>query len=456
METLIEKLSQFVTQVRYEDLPAKEIEWAKLALTDFIAVSYPGASMPVAQNVRAFLNDSPRKGNATLIGTGCRADAADAALFNGTASHSLDFDDVSWATIGHPTVCVAPTALASVQERGLDGKALLLSYIVGVEVMHQIARWTMPLLSEKGWHTTPVYGTFGAAVAACVVYGADKEQTAHALAIAASRSAGIRGNFGAQTKALHAGTAALLGLEAARLALHGVTGNLACLENQDGFAQCFAEPIAKEAVVDIGRYWDLAQNGLVFKQYPCCSGSHPTNDVWDAYLKDHPISYTDIKKIHAGVSLLGPRELSCHHPVNAVQAKFSLEYALASRVIFGPLTLASFTDEKVRDSRVQDLMSRIDMQIDPELARLGFIGTAPVRLDVMLTDGTTVHLENDLALGNSEKPLSKEVFFRKFESCLKTANCGEIIESSWEKLLNLETASSETVASLGACSADKQ
>ena len=456
METLIEKLARFASQVRYEDLPSKEIKWAKLALTDFIAVSYPGATMPVAQNVRAFLDESPREGKAVLIGTNRRMDASGAALFNGTASHSLDFDDVSWATIGHPTVCVAPIALATVQEKGMDGKALLLSYIVGVEVMHQVARWTMPLLSERGWHTTPVYGTFGACAAACVVYGAGQEQTAHALAIAASRSSGIRGNFGAQTKALHAGTAAFLGLEAARLAMHGVTGNLACIENQDGFAQCFAEPIAKDVVVDIGHYWDLAQNGLVFKQYPCCSGSHPTNDVWDAYLNDHPIPYTAIKKIRAGVSLLGPRELSCHRPVNAVQAKFSLEYALASRAIFGPLTLDSFTDEKVLDPRVQDLMGRIDMQIDAELARLGFVGTAPIRLDVTLTDGTTVHLENDLAQGNPEKPLSQETFFRKFASCLKAANCEEIVESCWTALLNLESASSETVSSLGACSADKQ
>ncbi len=456
MNTLLEKLAQFVTQVRFEELPAKEIEWAKLALTDFIAVSYPGANMPVAQNVRAFLDESPRNGKAILIGTSRRTDATSAALFNGTASHSLDFDDVSWATIGHPTVCVAPVALATAQEKGLGGRELLLSYIVGVEVMHQIARWTMPFLSEKGWHTTPVYGTFGAAAAACVVYGTDTEQTAHALAIAASRSAGIRGNFGSQTKALHAGTAAFLGLEATRLAMHGVTGNCACLENQDGFAQCFAKPALKDAVVDIGNYWDLAQNGLVFKQYPCCSGSHPANDVWDAYLKEHPIPYTAIKSIGAGVSLLGPRELSCHRPVNAVQAKFSLEYALASRVIFGPLSLDSFADEKVLDPRVQELMSRIEMKIDPELARLGFIGTAPVRLDVMLADGSKVHLENNLAQGNPEKPLSEKAFFRKFSSCLKAAHCEEITENCWSTLLHLESASPEAVASLGACLANKQ
>lgn len=450
MTTLLQSLATFVKNARLEDMPAKEIEWARLALTDFIAVSYPGSAMPVAQNVKAFLKDRPTAGNSVLIGTNIRTDAASAALFNGTASHTLDFDDVSWATIGHPTVCAAPAALAAVQEKGLDGKTLLLSYIVGVEVMHQIARWTMPLLSEKGWHTTPVYGTFGAAAAAAVAYGASVEEIANALSIAASRSGGIRGNFGAQTKALHAGTAASLGLEATKLAMHGVTGNLSCIENQDGFAQCFAKNLTEDLKVDIGSYWDLAENGLVFKQYPCCSGSHPTNDVWDAYVTEHNVRYEDIEKIHAGVSLLGPRELSCHRPVNAVQAKFSLEYALASRVVFGPIVLESFADEKVLDSRVQDLMSRTVMEIDPELARLGFIGTAPVRLDVTFKDGRTVHLENDLAEGNPEKPFSQEKFFRKFASCLKTAKQEDSTERLWKVLQEIESATGEQIAALGA------
>ncbi len=448
MTTLLQKIAAFVKKAHLEDMPSKEVEWAKLALTDFIAVSFPGAAMPVAKNVLAFLKDRPTNGKSGLIGTDIRADAASAALFNGTASHCLDFDDVSWATIGHPTVVVAPAALACVQEKGLDGKALLLSYIVGVEVMHQVARWTMPLLSEKGWHTTPVYGSLGAAAAACAAYGATETEIANALAIAASRSCGIRGNFGSQTKALHAGAAASLGIEAAKLALHGVTGNLACLENQDGFAQCFAEPLSEDIEVDIGYYWDLAQNGLVFKQYPCCSGSHPTNDVWDAYLNEHPTAYEDVESIHAGVSLLGPRELSCHRPKDAVQAKFSLEYALASRLIFGPITLASFTDEKVLDNRVQDLMNRIEMEVDPELAKLGFIGTAPVRLEVKFKDASLVQLKNDLAEGNPEKPLSRKKFYRKFASCFSSAKCEALTEKYWAVLSEITEANSETISAL--------
>ncbi len=448
MAGLLEALAAFVTEMDWDAVPEKEKAWARLAFCDFMAVAMAGASMPVAQNVRKFLALRPTVGRSVLMGTPERTDAVGAALFNGTASHALDYDDVSWTTIGHPTVSVAPAALACAQEAGADGRALLLSYVAGVEVMHQIARWTMPTLSERGWHTTPAYGVFGAAAAACRLYGATAEQTVNALAIAASRAGGVRGNFGTQTKALHAGLSASMGNECAKLALCGVTGCPDVIEKADGFAQCFAAPL-QDAAPDIGASWDLAEHGLVFKQYPCCSGSHPANDVWDAFVRERDLHAEDIDRIEAGVSLLSPRELNCHRPQDAVAAKFSLEYALASRVVFGPIRIASFTDEKVRNARIQALMARVRVAIDPELARQGFIGTAPVRLKVVLKTGEVVRLSSDLAEGNPEKPLTEEKRRRKFEDCLKHGGAETLIELWWQALQAVDETDADFVAALG-------
>ena len=448
MAGLLEALASFVTEIDWDAVPEKEKAWARLAFCDFTAVAMAGAGMPVAQNVKKFLAARPTTGRSVLMGMAEKMDAANAALFNGTASHALDYDDVSWTTIGHPTVAVAPAAMACSQEAGVDGRTMLLAYVAGVEVMHQLARWTMPVLSERGWHTTPVYGVFGAAAATSLVYGATKDETLQALAIAASRAGGVRGNFGTQTKALHAGLSASTGIECAKLALCGVTGSPGVIEKADGFAQCFAAPL-QNAAPDIGVAWDLAEHGLVFKQYPCCSGSHPTNDVWDAFVRERDLHADDIECIEAGVSLLSPRELNCHRPQDAVAAKFSLEYALASRVVFGPIRIASFTDEKVRDARVQALMARVQVAIDPELAKLGFIGTAPVRLKVVLKTGEVVRLASDLAEGNPEKPLSEEKRRRKFEDCLKHGGAEALIEPWWQALQAVDEADADFVASLG-------
>lgn len=448
MAGLLEALASFVTEIDWDAVPEKEKAWARLAFCDFTAVAMAGAGMPVAQNVRKFLAARPTVGRSVLMGSPERTDAASAALFNGTASHALDYDDVSWTTIGHPTVSVAPAALACAQEVGADGRTMLLSYVAGVEVMHQIARWTMPALSERGWHTTPAYGVFGVAAAAALAYGATKDETVHALAIAASRAGGVRGNFGTQTKALHAGLSASMGIECAKLARCGVTGSPDVIEKADGFAQCFADAL-QDAKTDIGVTWDLAEHGLVLKQYPCCSGSHPANDVWDAFVRERGLCADDIERIEAGVSLLSPRELNCHRPQDAVAAKFSLEYALASRVVFGPIGIALFTDEKVRDARVQALMAKVKVAIDPELARLGFIGTAPVRLKVVLKTGEEVRLASDLAEGNPEKPLSEVKRRRKFEDCLRHGGAEAQIEPWWRALQAVDEADADFVVSLG-------
>ena len=451
MTLLLRPLSTFAIQTRLQDIPSDVQKTAVEALTDYVAVTMAGAQTPTAQNALKYVRLRRSSDvHCVLFGQNDKSDSEMAAFFNGTASHALDYDDVSWTTIGHPTVSVAPAALACVQETNGDGADLLQAYVVGVEVMHQIARWTMPQLSASGWHTTPVYGVFGAAAAACRVLGATVEQTANALAIAASRAAGLRANFGTQTKALHAGLSAMAGIECARLALCGITGNHAAIEAADGFVQCFVGAELKdEPTVDIGRLWDLREAGLVFKQYPCCSGSHPSNDIWDEFLKTHPISIDDVEHIHAGVSLLGPRELSCHLPQNAVEAKFSLEFALAARLVYGSLNVETFTNEKVQDPRIQTLMRRIEMEVDPELAKLGFIGTAPVRLSVQLKDGSTFRLENDLAQGNPQKPLSLEQRKNKFNSCLRVSACPHKAQDWWLLLDKLAQASAQEIAELG-------
>ena len=173
-------------------------------------------------------------------------------------------------------------------------------------------------------------------------------------------------------------------------------------------------------------------------------------DIWDDFLNERPLSPDDIESIYAGVSLLGPRELSCHHPINCVQAKFSLEYAIAARLIHGEVGVNTFTDEKVLDQRIQSFMKKVHMRIDPELEKLGFIGTAPIRMRVTLKSGATLALANDLAMGNPEKPLTPVKFEKKFMNCVVPGADSELARVWWNTLQTIETATPEAIASLGA------
>lgn len=446
---LLAQIAHWCVNLKWQDIPRPVVEVARTALTDYVAVTIAGSEMPVAQNIQKLVGSRVPSGRCNIFGTGQTSSAAYASYANGAASHALDFDDVSWATIGHPTVTVAPAAFAMAQERQLSGDAILLAYIAGVEAQHQIARWLMPTLSEQGWHTTPTIGVFGAAVASGLLMELDEYALTHALAIAASSASGVRGNFGSQTKAMHAGLAAFNGVNAAELAQIGVTGQPNVIEAADGFGQCFAlRTDLADAKVTLGEYWDLQENGLVFKQYPCCSGSHPAIDCWDELLHERQLTPGDIEFIQVGASLLGPRELVCSKPQNAIEAKFSMQYALAARLVYGAVGVAEFADRKVQDERIQALMARIQMRVDPELEKLGFIGTAPVKIRVTLTSGETIAIANDLAKGNPEKPLSTQDIEKKFTACV-APQVGEGKCRQWLALLaQFESASSAEIKEL--------
>ena len=94
-------------------------------------------------------------------------------------------------------------------------------------------------------------------------------------------------------------------------------------------------------------------------------------------------------------------------------------------------------------------MRRIEMEVDPELAKLGFIGTAPVRMLVRLKDGRTFRLENDLAQGNPQKPLSPDQRKKKFDSCLRVSACPHKTQDWWNLMANLKTVSAKKIACLG-------
>lgn len=58
------------------------------------------------------------------------------------------------------------------------------------------------------------------------------------------------------------------------------------------------------------------------------------------------------------------------------------------------------------------------MELDPEFAPLGLIGTAPAKLRIVLKDGRILNGRCDLAKGNPEKPLSDGELSSKFLECV--------------------------------------
>jgi 2-methylcitrate dehydratase PrpD len=122
---------------------------------------------------------------------------------NGTSSHVLDFDDTNTTLVGHPSVAILGALFA------LAESACRIAAAVGI-------RSYVP-----GFQNTGTIGTMGAAAACSRLLGLAAERTGTALALAATRAAGLGCIAGTMSKSLHAGKACENGLMAALLAQNG-------------------------------------------------------------------------------------------------------------------------------------------------------------------------------------------------------------------------------------------
>ena len=90
---------------------------AKQCLLDWLAVTLAGSRSALVAILEADL-PCGEGGVATVLGYRGRRALYDAALLNGTSSHALDYDDVNYALMGHPTVPVMPALLALAEREG--------------------------------------------------------------------------------------------------------------------------------------------------------------------------------------------------------------------------------------------------------------------------------------------------------------------------------------------------
>ena len=226
--TLVEQAARYWAGARYEDLPPKIIETAKLFLLDTLAAGIAAANTDVVNTVvnamRASIEGA--SGSCTVWGRPVKLPAPQAALVNGTASHALELDD--FGGCGHSGAVVVPVVCALAERERASGKDALTAMVAGYDLAARTLEGAGGYRphNEAGWHSTGTCGSFGAAAAAARLLRLHPERFADALGIAGTFTGGIWAYLvdGAMTKRFHPGKAAENGLSAAMLAQAGMSG----------------------------------------------------------------------------------------------------------------------------------------------------------------------------------------------------------------------------------------
>lgn len=398
-------------------------------LIDGIAVMLAGSRTECSKMLVGFLREEGGAPTSTVVGFDYKASAPDAALVNATSGHADDYDDTQLSTspdrvyglLTHPTVPVLAAAMSAGERLGCSGRDLLDAFVAGFDVECKLAEAIKPEHYMSGFHTTGTIGTFGAFAASGRLMGLEEESMRHALGMTASMSSGIRVNFGTMTKPLHAGRAASNGVTACMLAERGFTSDLNALDGPWGFMKILGGGYDPEKVMGkLGKPYAIVDPGATFKMYPCGSLGQPSMDALLDVVSEMDLRPEDVREVRlrAGPNILEP--LRYAEPADGLQAKFSLQFGLASILLRRRAGLREYTAEFVKRPETREAMRKVRTILDPEVSSMGMEKMRSI-VEVELLDGRVIRRLADTARGTPERPLEEHELEDKFRECASFA-----------------------------------
>lgn len=422
------RLGHFVRDVQWRDVSDTLKHDAKRSLINFFGCALGVARDPEINALAAVLDAFSGPREVTVIGRTERMDALSASTLNAMSANLLDYDDTHLDTVMHPTAPVAPPVLALAERYGYCGADVLLAFILGVEVECRIGNAVSPQHYARGWHITATCGIFGAAVAAAKLRRLSPQQTAHALGIAASQSAGLVENLPTGAKNVGVGHAARNGLFAALLAERGYSAASTALEGPLGWARACGDSLNTERLfADLGTQWELSKN--TFKPYPCGIVMHAVIDACLDLRETYCLTAAQIESVRVrGDALLlarGDRVVR-----NARDARVSIHHCVAAPFLWGEAGVEEFSPERVMGDAAVSFRDLVRAELDTNAP----VGAATVI--VRTRSGDTFEVTVEQARGSIEKPLTDtELEAKVYELAamrLPAADIAPLLDRLWQ------------------------
>lgn len=428
-ESLTPHLVRFLAGVTYDDLPAALIDVGKGHILDSLGCGLAGAMSPASRIARQVLDGegAPAQG-VSVLGTAHPLAPRSAAFANGLAMHADDFDDTGPQPSPdrnggiHATVPVLAAVLALAERDRRSGRDFMTALHAGVEISCKLNHAVGPSHYQRGYHATCSIGVFGATAGAAWMLGLDADGITRALGIAASQSSGLRANFGSMMNPFHAGHAADSALFSAELAARGFTATRNILEQPKiGYFQALADGFDPAAVIGrLGRPWAFLDPGMWIKPYPCGALTHPAITALIDLAKREDIEAAAVERVTVRTNQNLVNTLIHNRPQAALQAKFSMPFAVAASLLRRGVTLGEFTDTFVRDPDVQALMAKVDYGAYDKRED-GYTNVTTL-IAVTLKDGRRFDVRADFGKGNPRNPMRFDDLAEKFRGCAAYAN----------------------------------
>jgi 2-methylcitrate dehydratase PrpD len=377
--------------------------------------------------------------DATVIGTGARVPAHNAALVNSALARAMELDDVHERALVHATATMVPVALAVAEQvGGVSGRRFIDAVALGNDIACRLALAVDMRLGggdrrPRVMSLTYQTGVLAGSLVAGRVAGLGSGQLLDCLGVGYSQVAGnLQGLFeGTLTVRLQQGIAAQSAVMALEFARSGITGAHDALEGRAGWYPAFFG----------GRYGyvrDRLTGGLgetfrgdeiSIKPYACCKYGHNAITAAIALHGDPGISPESIAGVAVRVGRdtwdiicdpvsvkASPEQLA--GPDGLALAQFSLPFMVATALLRGRLSTAELDAGWRAGPALASLLPKVTIMVDDADLTPDMI-PEPGCVEVLLADGQRRTAEATRTPGHPDHPLDDAALHAKFRSCAR-------------------------------------
>ena len=318
MASLSRQLAHWAAGLRYEDLPPAVIDRAKGVTLHALTSVLLGSKTASGRQAVSMIADEEAgvKKGATIMVDGTLVTQGGAAFANSELALSGGKYD-TFRMLTHPNTAIIPAALVAAEASGASGKAYLTGVAAGYEVMERMAAEFIPTLMSRGFHSGPVFGIFGAAVAAAKVMGYGEDQINSTIALCASLAAGNLEAARCGGTPLREGAATRNAMFAVALAQPGHVGGETVLEGDAGFYHAYVgnnkgmltysftgdtRASLDKITANLGKEWMFLET--LYRIYFTAGYNIAHIDVAAKLCEENNIRYEDVERVEAVVNWL--------------------------------------------------------------------------------------------------------------------------------------------------------
>lgn len=407
-DATVKRLVAFAARARYDNLSVNTVHETKRHLIDTFASALGAFEEPVSVMSRAVAARYRSDNRARVWGCDIITTPEMAAFANGVMTRSLDVSDTYLGkSRGHPSDMI-PGLVAVAEMEHADAKALINAIVLAYDVYCSFCKHVD--INSGGWDQ-PVYTVLGCALGAAKLMKLDDEATGHALSLALTPNLALsqarRGSL-SSWKGCAGANGSRNAVFAALLAREGFTGPGEVFEGSGGFWDA------------VGRSdWPLPESPMIgetrTKSLPVCY--HGQSSVFAAIELREKVDLKQIEDIQVdgyqvAVFMMGG-DASRWAPTTRETADHSLPYCVAIGLLDGELTSASFSDERLRDPAVAELMCKVKVSEDPALSAQYPEG-APGRVSIRMKSGEKHVVEIRYPKGHEKSPMGDAEIESKF------------------------------------------